>query len=78
MSTDWDDNCEFEGDYCDYDDFGDDDPDTQPCHTCRGDGYGIVGTDWDCTDGINGPYPGETEKCWNCHGSGLEKDCWIW
>lgn len=48
------------------------------CHTCDGDGWGIVGADWDSDDPINGPYDGEIEKCPNCHGTGLEKDCWFW
>lgn len=49
-----------------------------PCHTCSGDGWGIVGTDWDSDDPINGPFDGEFERCWNCHGSGLAEDCWLW
>jgi hypothetical protein len=26
------------------------------CSYCDGDGWGIVGTDWDTDDAINGPY----------------------
>lgn len=60
----------------DYDDLYD--PGDEPCHTCGGDGWGIVGVDWDSDDPINGPYDGEIEKCPNCKGSGLAKDCWYW
>ncbi len=49
-----------------------------PCTYCDGDGFGIVGTDWDCEDGINGPYDGETEECPNCHGTGRAKDMAFW
>ena len=59
----------------DYDD--EPDPDRW-CHTCGGDGWGVTGTDWDCDDPINGPYDGEIEKCPNCRGSGLAKDCRYW
>jgi len=59
-------------------DFDDDDPDLELCHTCRGDGWGIVGVDWDSDDYINGPYDGEVSPCPNCGGSGLEKDCTYW
>ena len=52
----------------DEDCWGDEDDDR--CETCGGDGWGIVGTDWDCDDGINGPYDGEVAKCPDCHGSG--------
>lgn len=45
------------------------------CWQCDGDGFGIVGVDWDADDLINGPYPGEIERCPNCGGSGLAKDC---
>lgn len=48
------------------------------CPTCGGEGWGIVGTDWDCEDGINGPYDGEIERCPNCHGSGDADDCEYW
>jgi hypothetical protein len=56
--------CDYLDDYCD-------DPDNPPtCHYCGGEGWGIVGTDWDSDDPINGPYDGEIEKCPCCHGSG--------
>lgn len=48
------------------------------CHYCGGDGYGIVGTDWDSDDPVNGPYDGEIEKCPCCNGSGKAKDCTFW
>ena len=48
------------------------------CHYCGGDGWGIVGTDWDSDDPINGPYDGAIERCPCCHGSGLAKDCVFW
>lgn len=59
-------------------DFDDDDPDLELCHTCGGDGWGIVGVDWDSDDYINGPYDGEVTPCPNCGSSGLEKDCTYW
>ncbi|MGH2352514.1 MAG: hypothetical protein ACRDI2_23800 [Chloroflexota bacterium] len=59
----------------DQDDFNDDEPE---CMTCHGQGWGIVGVDWDSDDPINGPYDGEAETCWNCHGSGLAKEQWLW
>lgn len=59
---------------------GDDDcPACNPCcHYCGGEGWGIIGVDWDTDDAINGPYDGEVEKCPCCHGSGLAKDCTFW
>lgn len=36
------------------------------CWYCGGEGWGIVGTDWDTDDAINGPYDGEVEKCPCC------------
>jgi len=53
------------------DDYDDDDRD---CSFCGGEGWGIVGTDWDTDDAINGPYDGEIEKCPNCGGSGDADD----
>ena len=53
-------------------------PENELCWTCGGDGWGVVGLDWDCDDYVNGPYPGEVERCPNCGGSGLAKDCWYW
>lgn len=48
------------------------------CWRCHGEGFGVVGDDWDCTDGVNGPYPGETTKCPCCGGSGKASDCTYW
>lgn len=48
------------------------------CHYCGGEGWGIIGTDWDCDDPINGPYDGEIEECPCCHGSGKAEDCTFW
>lgn len=48
------------------------------CHTCGGEGWGVVGSDWDSDDPINGPYDGEIERCPNCRGSGKAKDCTYW
>lgn len=48
------------------------------CHTCQGQGWGIVGVDWDTDDGVNGPFDGDVVKCPNCHGSGKAEDCWYW
>jgi hypothetical protein len=48
------------------------------CHYCGGDGWGIVGCDWDCDDAINGPYPGEIQRCPCCNGSGNSEDCTFW
>jgi hypothetical protein len=55
-----------------------DDGEDGECMTCHGDGWGIVGTDWDSDDAINGPYDGEIECCWNCGGSGQAKDQSLW
>ena len=60
----------------DWDDSWDDESDL--CHYCNGDGWGIVGLDWDCEDGVNGPYNGEADVCPCCHGSGKEKDATFW
>lgn len=54
------------------------DPEELECWHCCGEGWGIVGTDWDSDDPINGPYNGEVEWCPCCHGSGLAKDCTFW
>ena len=48
------------------------------CWQCGGEGWGMVGEDWASDDPINGPYDGEIERCPNCRGSGLAKDCWYW
>jgi hypothetical protein len=50
----------------------------ESCHFCDGDGWGIIGTNWDCEDPINGPYDGEIEQCPCCGGSGLEDDATFW
>lgn len=63
-------------DDCGYD--PDDDGEERHCHYCGGDGWGIVGDNWESDDPINGPYPGEIEECPCCHGSGLAKDCTFW
>ena len=57
---------------------GDDYTDDPTCHYCGGDGYGIVGTDWDSDDPINGPYDGEIERCPCCGGTGKASDCRFW
>ena len=48
------------------------------CHYCGGDGFGIIGVDWDSDDAINGPYDGEIEQCPCCSGTGDAKDCVFW
>ena len=48
------------------------------CWQCDGDGWGIVGVDWDPDDYINGPYVGEIERCPCCGGSGKAEDCKYW
>ena len=55
-----------------------DDGENHRCHYCGGEGWGIVGTDWDSDDPINGPYNGEVERCPCCLGSGDAKDCRFW
>lgn len=59
------DDCDYE--FCETD--------WQLCHYCGGLGWGIVGCDWDSNDAINGPYPGEVQKCPCCGGSGKAEDC---
>jgi hypothetical protein len=54
-----------------------DDPEDR-CWYCGGEGWGIIGTDWDADDPINGPYDGAVEKCPCCKGSGRAKDCTFW
>lgn len=57
----------------DEDEF-DDEYDPQPdCWQCHGDGWGVAGEDW-CLRDID--VPGEIQRCPNCRGSGLAKDCW--
>ena len=60
------------------DDWDDGDDEERRCWRCGGEGYGMVGLDWDSDDPINGPYDGEVVKCNCCGGSGLAKDCWYW
>lgn len=59
---------------------GDDDDGDRPrsCWYCGGEGYGIVGNDWDSDDPINGPYDGEIERCPCCGGTGQAEDCTFW
>lgn len=52
--------------------------DSELCPHCNGDGWGLVGVDWDCEDGINGPYDGESQRCPWCNGSGKAKDVSVW
>lgn len=60
-------------------DYWDDDGEPQyNCHYCGGEGWGLVGTDWDSDDPINGPYDGESQECPCCHGSGKAEDCTFW
>lgn len=55
-----------------------DDDDERVCSYCGGEGFGIVGVDWDTDDAINGPYDGEIERCPNCAGSGDGDDMTFW
>ena len=59
-------------------DHDDDYDDESRCWQCGGQGWGIVGVDWDCDDPINGPYDGECETCPCCGGSGQADDCTYW
>lgn len=64
---------------CDVDD--DDwlyDDENCDCWYCGGQGWGLVGADWDMHDAINGPYNGEIEECPCCRGSGDAEDCTFW
>jgi hypothetical protein len=65
----WEDDCDDEP----HDPWMDDE-----CWQCGGEGWGVVGNDWDSDDSINGPYPGEVQRCPCCRGSGKAKDCWYW
>ena len=58
--------------------YDDEDENDNPCPHCHGEGWGIIGVDWECDDPINGPYDGDIEKCPFCNGSGREEDVWIW
>jgi hypothetical protein len=59
----------------DFDELWDDED--RNCWYCGGDGWGIRGTDWDNDDPVNFR-DGEVERCPNCNGSGLAKDCTFW
>jgi hypothetical protein len=48
--------------------------DRELCSYCGGDGWGIVGCDWDSDDYINGPFHGEIQQCPCCNGSGKAED----
>lgn len=50
----------------------------ESCWRCGGEGWGIVGTDWDADDPINGPYDGDVERCECCGGTGRAEDCVSW
>ena len=52
--------------------------DDYPCYYCDGDGWGIVGVDWDSDDCINGPYDGDIERCPCCGGTGRGRDESFW
>jgi len=54
------------------------DPENALCTYCGGEGWGIVGVNWDSDDPINGPYDGDIERCPNCHGSGFARDMTFW
>lgn len=66
----------------DYNDCACGDPDCpecgRDCSYCGGEGYGVVGADWDTDDAINGPYDGDIERCPNCGGSGDADDMTFW
>lgn len=47
------------------------------CWRCGGDGFGIVGSDWDNDDPINED-DGTIERCDCCGGTGLAEDCRYW
>jgi hypothetical protein len=53
-------------------------PERDECWRCGGEGWGIVGCDWDSDDPINGPHNGEIEECRCCGGSGRAEDCVYW
>lgn len=49
------------------------------CWHCGGEGFGIVGVDWDQDDPINNDPPMDaSDTCPCCRGSGLAKDCTFW
>lgn len=61
----------------DHDDYDVDWSEEPDCQTCGGDGWGYRGYDWTNDDPVNEP-DGQFERCWNCGGSGLAKDQWLW
>lgn len=52
-----------------FDDYADEE---SRCHTCGGEGLAEDDDDW------QSPTYGKLVICWNCKGSGLSKDCWLW
>lgn len=54
-----------------------DDEDVAICWRCDGEGFGVVGLDWDNDDPINDD-DGDAETCDCCGGSGLAEDCVYW
>jgi hypothetical protein len=66
-----DENCHDDMNY-------DGDPDEQRCWRCHGQGWGIVGCDWDSDDPDDESSDGEIEECDCCGGSGLAEDCEYW
>lgn len=50
---------------CEYDD------EDRNCHSCGGDGF-VEEDDW------QEERYGQLVTCWNCRGSGLSRDCWLW
>ena len=69
---------DLDDEYDDYQDCDIDNSQRTRCYYCNGEGYGIVGTDWESDDPINGPYDGETTKCPCCHGTGKAEDETFW
>lgn len=68
----------LESEYCDRSPDCDCPRCSRNCWHCGGEGAGIVGSDWDSDDPINGPYDGDVEDCPCCGGSGRAKDCTFW
>lgn len=48
------------------------------CWQCHGEGAVVIGGDWDSDDPVNGPYPGQIQRCPCCCGTGKAKDCTYW
>jgi len=70
----WDDPPYMEPDDFEYHEFDE----SSRCHYCDGDGWGLVGVDWDTDDPVNGPYEGDIQRCPCCNGSGDANDCTFW